>query len=354
MSQLSKYIFTTVAMAIAIVLLLVVGLDVVSAIVDELGDLRASYGFVEAVYYVMLTVPGRLVEYVPLSALIGCLAGMGTLASSSEIVVMRANGLSLFRLVWMALLPVLVFVLVSVLVVEFVAPQTDRWAKTHKDLKRLGSERSLVSNAGLWHLEDNTFMHFNVVQPGGVLFGALYFEFDDSNKLKRRVTAARASYVQDSWLLEEVQVIRFGEDAIESEEYASLPWETKLTPESLIYLINEPSQLAPSKLYAYAQYLEEQQIDTSNFRLAFWQKVLQPVAIIGLVMIALSFVFGPLRSATMGYRIFVGVIVGIAFQFSQNLLGPSSVIYGFQPLLAVAAPILVCVLIGGVLLVRAR
>ena len=56
----------------------------------------------------------------------------------------------------------------------------------------------------------------------------------------------------------------------------------------------------------------------------------------------------------MGYRIFVGVIVGIAFQFSQNLLGPSSIIYGFQPLLAVAAPILVCMLIGGILLVRAR
>lgn len=354
MSHLGRYIFKTVAAAIAVVLLLVIGLDVVTAIVDQLEDLRDNYTFWQALIYVGLTIPGRFVEYVPLATLLGCLVGMGSLASSSELVVMRANGLSLFRLASMALVPVLFFIFISLMVLQFVAPYTDSFAKTHKDLMRLGSSRSLVSTSGLWHLEDRTFMHFNVVQQGGVLFGVSLFDFNDDNQLVRRVSARQASFQEDYWLLEDVQQTFFEGEQIKALNEATLEWQTDLTPSRLVFLINEPDQLAPSNLMRYVNYLENQQIDASAFRLAFWQKVLQPLAIISLVLIALSFIFGPLRSATMGYRIFVGVIVGIAFQFSQNLLGPSSIIYGFSPLFAVVLPIAVCAVIGSFLLIRAR
>ena len=354
MRQLSAYIFKTVFSAIALVLFLVVGLDVVSAIIDQLEDLRGDYTFVQAIYYVVLTIPGRISEYLPLACLIGCLIGMGSLASSSELVVMRANGVSLLSLAGLALRPVMIFIALSWLIVEFIAPETEKWAKTHKDLLRLGSERSLVSNSGLWHLEGNTFMHFNVVQPGGVLYGALFFHFNDENLLERRISARRASYVQGEWLLEDVNVILFNESEIVSQELRQQVWDTELTPQRLVYLINEPSQLAPSRLFRYAGYLEEQQIDASSFWLAFWQKALQPLAVISLVLIALSFIFGPLRSATMGYRVFIGVIVGIAFQFAQNLLGPGSLVYGFNPMVAVALPIGICFLVGIALLIRAR
>ncbi len=354
MNQLSRYVFSTVASGIAVVLLLVVGLDVVTAILDQLEDLRGEYTFIQALIYVGLTIPGRITEYVPLSALLGCLVGMGALASSSELVVMRANGISLFRLAAMALVPVLLFIFISLAIVQFVAPHTDGFAKTHRDLMRLGSARSLVSNSGLWHLEKNMFMHFNVVQQGGVLFGVSLFDFNEEDELVRRVSARRASYQNNAWLLEDVQQTFFSPEKIYARDSATLRWDTELTPSRLVYLINEPSQLAPSNLLRYIDYLEQQQVDASAFRLAFWQKVLQPAAIISLVLIALSFIFGPLRSATMGYRIFIGVIVGIAFQFSQNLLGPSSIIYGFSPLLAVALPIALCAVVGAVLLIRAR
>ena len=56
----------------------------------------------------------------------------------------------------------------------------------------------------------------------------------------------------------------------------------------------------------------------------------------------------------MGYRLFTGVMLGIVFRFSQDLLGPTSIVYGFVPLLAVAAPIAVCWLLGLLLLLRTR
>ena len=101
-------------------------------------------------------------------------------------------------------------------------------------------------------------------------------------------------------------------------------------------------------------YLEKQGLDSGEYRLAFWQNALHPLVVLSLVLLAMSFVFGPLRDATSGYRIFIGVVVGISFQFAQNLLGPSSLIYGYEPLYSVLAPVLLCMLGGLFLLGRAR
>ncbi len=108
------------------------------------------------------------------------------------------------------------------------------------------------------------------------------------------------------------------------------------------------------RLHSYARYLERQGQEASEYRLAFWQKALQPLASASLVMIAISFILGPLREVTMGFRVFTGVIIGIGFRTTQELLGPSSIIYGFPPVIAVLIPILLSALIGMVLLKRSR
>ena len=100
-------------------------------------------------------------------------------------------------------------------------------------------------------------------------------------------------------------------------------------------------------------YLDEQQIDNGEYQLAFWRKVFQPLAGIALVLVAASFVFGPLREATTGYRVFMAVIVGIVFNTGQDLLGPSSLVFGFQPWLAILLPIVIYGLVGLFLLRRA-
>jgi lipopolysaccharide export system permease protein len=186
-----------------------------------------------------------------------------------------------------------------------------------------------------------------------VLYGVTLFEFS-GGELSRARTATRATYQKEQWLLEDVKDTEFNQSAIRTRELTTLIWNSTLTPASLAFLVNEPSELAMQSLVYYSDYLQEQGLDAGPYQLAFWQKCLQPVAIFGLVLIALSFVFGPLRSATMGFRVFVGIVVGIAFQFTQNLLGPASLIYGFSPLFAVLLPILLCVFAGIFMLNKAR
>jgi lipopolysaccharide export system permease protein len=115
-----------------------------------------------------------------------------------------------------------------------------------------------------------------------------------------------------------------------------------------------PDQLSIKGLSDHIKYLKLQGLDSKKYELAFWEKCFHPFIIISLVLIAVSFVFGPLRSTTMGYRIFIGVVVGIIFQFTQKLLGPSSLIYGFSPLYAVLFPIVIFLFIGLFVLSKIR
>ena len=352
MIRLTRYIGGQVMAAILVVLLLIVGFDVIAALVDQFGELRGGYTFANAMIYVGLTIPGRINEYLPMAALVGSLVAMGALSSGSELIVMRASGISIGRLVWYASRPVLVLIVFSLAISEYVSPYTDQWAKSYKDLSRWGSDHSLASSDGLWHREGNRFIHMAVVQPGGVLYGVTFFEFDSTLEMTRAVFADRAIYRGESWQMEDVRITRFGEQSVTSESMLTMNWQSGLTPSLLAYLALSPEDLSLSGLTRYARYLESQELDSGEYWLAFWQKISHPLAVMSLVLIAMSFVFGPLRESTAGYRVFIGVVVGISFQFAQNLLGPSSLIYGFEPLYAVSVPIVLCALLGAVLLSR--
>jgi lipopolysaccharide export system permease protein len=139
-----------------------------------------------------------------------------------------------------------------------------------------------------------------------------------------------------------------------SENLPSRRWETPLTPTLLNIVVAEPETLSIRSLYYYINYLKGQGLGSSDYSLAYWEKLLQPLATVSLVLIAISFIFGPLREVTMGQRIFTGVVFGVVFRLVQSLLGPSSVVFGFAPIIAVAIPILLCALLGLYLLNRAR
>lgn len=123
MHKLDRYIGTSVFLAILSVLGIIVGLALLFAFIDELGDLSDSYGTLEALIYVVLTLPRRAYEMLPMAALIGCLIGLGSLASNSELTIMRAAGVSVGRIVWAVMKPMLVLMLVGVLIGEYLAPR---------------------------------------------------------------------------------------------------------------------------------------------------------------------------------------------------------------------------------------
>lgn len=353
MRKLDRYVGWTVFAAIALVLAIIVGLDAVAAFIDESEDISATYTFGQAVLFVFLTLPGRIYEFIPFAALIGCLLGLGQLATSSELVVMRAAGVSTGRLVWVALKPALVIAMLGFVLGEYLAPKTQQLAQSGRAMAQNPGE-SFSGRHGIWNREGNTFVHFNALQRGGVVHGITLLQFDDQQQLLSSLQAKSARFKGDHWMMEDVQQTNLSSWETTRKVRETLRWDTGITPELLTLVVVEPDQLPLVDLYRYSHYLQQQGLDSDDYQLALWGKLLQPLAIASLVLVAISFIFGPLREGTMGFRIFAGVLVGIMFRTSQDLLGPASLVFGFPPAYAALAPILICLLAGLLLLTRAR
>ncbi|NWO08404.1 MAG: LPS export ABC transporter permease LptG [Alteromonadaceae bacterium] len=352
MRKIDGYVMRTVGGAIFLVMMVVLSLDLIFAFIAELEDTRNDYQTLQALWHVALTLPRRIYEYLPLGAFMGCLVGLGAMASSSELTVVRAAGVSLKRIVWSAMKPALVVVVLGVLIGEFVAPTTERIAQSEKAVA-LGSGNNVAEAHGVWHREGDIFMHLNAVQPNGVLHGVSRFEFDDNRQLKESSFARRAIYQGDYWLLENVTTTRLEGERTVREQESSVRWDTGLSPSVLSVLIVDPEDLSMSGLYTYARYLGEQGLSAARYWLAFWKKALMPLGTAVMVLVAISFVFGPLRSVTMGFRVFTGLLVGLLFKYMQDLLGPMSMVYGFNPMLAVLTPIAISAVAGALLMRRA-
>ena len=352
MRKITAYISRTVFIAIAMTLLVFIALDFIFGLIAQLENVTETYTALEAFYYMALTVPRRLYDLIPYACLIGCLAGLGLLASTSELVIVRAAGVSVKRIAWMALRPALVFISIALLLGEFVAPYTEQMADNRRHFLKYNVTQQAPQK--VWNREGNEFMYVSAVLPNGVIYGLTRYKFNDQNQLESASFSKQAVYQDGYWQEQDVSITVMEENHLRNEQLAERRWDTPFTPNLFNILVLKPEDISMRNLHYYSNYLKEQNLSSSNYSLAFWQKMLQPLASISLVLIAISFVFGPLRSVTMGQRIFTGVIFGIVFVLLQKLLGPSSLVFGFPPLIAVMIPILLCVALGLYLLNRAR
>lgn len=351
MRRLDRYITKSVAGAILMVLAVVLALDVVFAFVAEVEDFKDGYGLLEALLFITFTVPRRIYDYLPLAAFMGCLIGLGVLSKNSELIVIRAAGVSLWRIVWAVMKPVFVVVVLASLLGEFAVPFTERIAQSQKAVA-LGEGQPVAGASGLWHLEGDSFIHVRAVEPNGILHGLSIHRYDENLHLVETKYAERALYQREQWQLEQVSTTLIGE-RLQRSQSAYESWQTQLSPATLSILVVKPENLSVVGLYRYINYLESQSLSAANYALAFWKKLLQPLSTVVLVLVAVSFVFGPLRSATMGFRVFTGLIVGLCFKYLQDLLGPSSLVFGFDPILATLIPIVLCFGVGALLLRKA-
>ena len=352
MVKLDRYIGSSVFVAILAVLGIILGLATLFAFIDEMGDASDTYTLVDVLSYVLLTAPRRLYDMLPMAALIGCLIGLGSLASHSELTIMRAAGVSVGRIVWAVMKPMLVLMLVGLLIGEYIAPATESTAQANRSLAQ-GSGDAQSAKHGLWHRQGDEFIHVNSVQPNGLLYGVTRYRFDDQRHMLSSSFAKHAKFDKDYWQLTDVTTTYFREGHTEVISTPDERWDVALSPQLLSTVVMAPESLSITGLWGYIHYLADQGLNNGRYWLAFWVKVLQPLVTAALVLMAISFIFGPLRSVTLGQRVFTGVLVGFTFRIAQDLLGPSSLVFGFSPLFAVLVPAAICTLAGFWLLRRA-
>nr|WP_298412295.1 LPS export ABC transporter permease LptG [uncultured Halomonas sp.] len=348
--RLDRYVARNVLATIFVVQLVLLGLDLVIAFINDLKDVEGGYGAFDVLLYLGLRLPWRFYQYAPVAVLIGALIGLGSMASNNELTIMRASGRSLLRILWSAMQPILLVIITVLLMAEFVTPRTEQFAQAWR-LEQLSGKGAVVTQRGGWQREGSTFYRFGAIRADDTVIDLTRYRFD-GKRLEEATHAERAVWENDHWELLNVDITRFSEQRTDTEHHARLGWNTDLTPAQLNRLLRDVESQAPSELWAYANYLKNQDLTPTQPLLYFWQKMLMPITMASLVLVAASFVFGPLRTVAAGTRVFYGVIVGLSFKYLQDLLAPASTVFGFSPVWAVLAPTLACIGVGLYLLRR--
>ncbi|GHE22923.1 LPS export ABC transporter permease LptG [Halomonas urumqiensis] len=348
--RFDRYLARNVLGAILVVQVVLLGLDLVITYINDLGDVEGEYGAFQVLLYLIMRLPWRFYQYSPVGVLIGALIGLGSMASSNELTVMRAAGRSLARILWGAMKPIILVVAVVLLIAEFVSPRTEQFASAWR-LERIQGTGAVVTQQGGWQREDDSIYRFGAIRADDTVLDLTRYRFDDRT-LREAMSAERAVWRDSGWQLENVAITRIEEERTETEHHATHVWDTSLTPAQLDRLLRDVESQAPSELWAYAGYLRDQGQQATEPLLHFWQKMLMPLTMGSLVLVAASFVFGPLRSVAAGTRVFYGVITGLSFKYLQDLLAPASMVFGFSPAWAVLAPTFICAVVGFYLLRR--
>jgi lipopolysaccharide export system permease protein len=215
------------------------------------------------------------------------------------------------------------------------------------------SEGKLYSaEQGLWAKDADAFINIKEVTEEGDLVNITVFDFDSDLKLTQQISAKSGSFSDGNWLLDDVVIKRWEQNKILTSKLDRLPWPTDLSPEKLGVVSVKPERMAMSDLIEYLQYLTKNEQSASRYELALWRKIFQPLNIAVMLLLALSFIFGPLRSVTMGARVILGIITGFTFFLFDKIFGSVSLIYEVPTVIGAFTPTLLFSLIAMYLLTK--
>ena len=349
MKILDRYIAVTVAIGTLVALLLLVGLDMFFSVIAQIDNVgKGSYTMLKMLQYVALTTPGSFYELFPMAALLGSLAGMGMLAANSELIAMRASGVSIWRIVRSVLQAGVAMLTVAVVVGEFVAPMAEQHGQQLRaEATRATSQYvSFLGSAGLWVRDADLFIHAGKVIGNEMLADLKVYEFDADDRLKVATRARQAHYQDGKWVLHDVQQTEFGAESVAVRHRKKLARPSLLTPELLSIVMLQPKDMAARDIGQFVGYLEENGLDTLQYRYAFWGRFMTPLSALVMLFISVPFVFGGLRSASTGQRIFIGVLVGFGFYLASQIFSRMGQVYGLNPLVVTLAPNIIFLMIG--------
>ncbi|EPZ8239590.1 LPS export ABC transporter permease LptG [Vibrio fluvialis] len=350
---LDWYIGRTIIATTILVLTTFIGLSGIIKYVEQLRKVgNGTYDLMQALLFVVLSIPRDIEMFFPMAALLGALIGLGALAASSELVVMQAAGFSKLDIGLSVLKTAVPLMVIITLLGEWGAPQAQKAARDLRAFATSGGQ-ILSVRTGVWARDANDFIFIGKIDDNH-LYGLNMWRFDEQKQLRTVIFAKQVDYLgENEWMMKNVEVTDMNNDVVITKQ--SLPqysWETSLAPDKLAVVTVKPEELALSGLYDYVHYLKASEQDASRYELAFWRKITQPFSIAVMMLMALSFIFGPLRSVTMGARILSGVIAGFTFYISSEFFGPLSLVYGIPPVFGAVAPSLVFLTIALLLLRR--
>lgn len=335
-----RYLMREAFAAIFLVLAAFLALFSFFDLINELKSIgKGGYQFGHAMLFVILSLPGRFYELIPIAALIGTLYSLSTLARHSEITVLRASGLATRELLLTLFRVAGVLAIVTLLVGEAVMPFSERAAQ---ELRTRAMSRVIAQqgfDSGLWIKDGRSFVNIRVATPDARLLGIRIYKFDDGGALESVTDAREGEFVPpDHWRLDGVSRMVLDGDSARVDEHENLEWRSAVNPDLIAVLMVAPERMSLYGLVKYTQHLVENRQKTERYQIAIWKKLIYPLASLVMVALALPFGYSHNRVGGVSLKIFAGVMIGILFHMLNGLFSSLGAINAWPPLASAATP----------------
>lgn len=377
MKLIGRYLTREIAGGVLAVLLGFLGLFAFFDLINELDEIgQGGYRLPQAVLYVLLGLPSHIYELMPVAALIGCIYALAQFAQNSEFTAMRAAGMSRQLALRGVLTLGVVLAILTAVAGEWIAPMAEQQAQQLR-LNVLGKSPGGSFRSGMW-LKDSVrdasgqrlqsrFVNIGRLEPDGALERVAIYEFDRDFRLRSVIQAAHGRYQSAAsgrsagWLLEDVETTRFrvqqtgsGYEALRAsvERAGQMEWASELNPALLSVLAIAPDRMSAWALWKYTSHLKENAQNANRYELALWKKIVYPLAIIVMLMLALPFGYLQARAGGIGLKLFLGISLGVGFYIMNGLFSNIGLINTWPPWLAVSIPSIVFLVLALVMLFR--
>jgi len=351
--------FYTVKLFLTRSLAVLVALVLILMTLDLLGEsgkiLRVpGNGDAELWRYVALRIPLLTARFLPFSVLLGTLIAFAGLNQHSEVVAMKAAGISAHQILAPLIVASLGIAALAFAFNETVVVKSARavTAWSDNDYRPVPRQSELLSN--VWVLVDDDLVRARQVVGQGQRLQATGLTIYDRDRsgLRRIVDAERARPLDGAWRLEKVRIYDAARNMTQAgDTMVALPG---VSPERLTLAKVDPDQLDFFTLQQRIEQLERAGRSTDEARAGLWHKISAPLSTLLMPLLAAVAAFGLARSGQVLLRASVGMALGFAYFVADNFSLAMGNVGAYPPMLAAWAPFILFLLIGETVLIRSE
>ena len=350
-----RYITKTLLTFTFSVLVIWIGIYGFFNFLAELGDIgKVNYTSLEAIKYIVLIIPEVVYSHASSIILLGCVLGMGHLATTNQLVVMRISGISIFKLTLLTVRTAIIFIVVFISIGEGLAPYTSDMAEKVRS-KALGINLASQNQEGFWIKDGDNIINVQKNFDGRSFKDVTIFEINGSNKINTIKKASTAKFEGQSLNLGETSIYSIDEsnfkNAISFQKRDDYNQTVSFDKDLIESLKRHPEDLTTWKIFKQIQFLSENKLRAGLFEVELYKRLIKPITLIAMILLAMLFIFGTNRDATLGRKIFFGITVGLSFELVSRVGGAMSLGFDFSPLISAIFPTIIVMIVAMTLVI---
>ena len=351
-----RYIRKTLLSFTLVVLVIWLGVYSFFNFLSEMSSIgQVNYTSLEAFRYIALQIPEVAYKHASPVILLGCVLGMGHLATTNQLLVLRVSGMSIYKLTMSTIKTALIFVVAVIAIGEIFAPIASEEAERGRS-KALDIAIASQSQEGFWIRDGESFINVQKNIDGKLFSGLTIIEVNSSNKISTVLTSENAIFDGKSLKMNNAEIFSIDSnkkiDDISLKERNSYNKTVSFDQDLIDSLKKEPEDLTTWSIIKQIQFLSDNKLRSGIFEVELYKRLIKPITLIAMILLGMLFIFGYTRDATLGRKIFFGIALGLSFEMLSRIGGAMALSFDFNPVISAVLPTIVVMVVAIILLIQ--